>query len=111
MIPLQQQRCLNHTRITYDNSAFGLNFHTDINVNGKAQGPVVMEGVISFHWTAVTGSGECNVGATLAGDDAPIGLDIWLKSACASEVELKYTCSGNKLIPQGLQDGPYLWAC
>jgi hypothetical protein len=100
-----------HTTISYDGSASGYNFHTDIDVSGTAQGPVTMGGDSSFHWTDVTGTGAFNSSTALlgVGDDTPIEVDMPLTSAYGEDVEVKYTCSGDQLTLEGLQDGKYFW--
>ncbi|OCT46380.1 hypothetical protein CLCR_01120 [Cladophialophora carrionii] len=100
-----------HTTISYDGSASGYEVHIDIDINGKAQGPVAMTGDDSFHWTDITGSGEYNTATILKGlgDDTPIEVDMPLTAVYTADVVVKYTCSGDKLTLEGLENGLYVW--
>jgi hypothetical protein len=108
----QTTMTFDHTTIGYDASddAIGT-FHTDIDINGKASGPIVVDqSAGTFHWNNVVVDGTVDTNTVIQGE-SPITTNDPLSGNYPVNLVIAYTCAATSLTLTGsTAGGKYVWS-
>jgi len=100
--------------ISYDGSAGGIDFHTDIDITATITGTLALATASSssaaptFSWANSTAIGTAKSTTTVLG--TPVDFDFDLGQQYGDETIVQYNCSGDALSMIGYLDGKYVWA-
>jgi hypothetical protein len=99
-----------NTTVSYDAAGGGYEFHTDVDITGRATGTVVMDGIHTFHWIDVQSSGTAKTVTKIKGEDTPVNIDLPLGNQYPQDLEVNYVCTAKLLTMTGVTGGNYTWA-